>query len=110
MPCPAPPQEHPLYRSTEDSRFNLKKSLKCEKEVQPIDEHGEAEQFVAFPMDGLYTENAGVIFCHPVGDETIISMIEEGIPCLDIAQQFQGIYKAVDNAKAVSFRIISRGA
>jgi len=52
-------------------------------------------------MDGLYTENAGVIFCHPVGDETIISMIEEGIPCLDIAQQFQGVYKAVDNAKAV---------
>ena len=25
---------------------------------------------VVFTMDGLYAENTGAIFCHPVGDET----------------------------------------
>jgi len=28
-------------------------------------------------------------------------MIEEGKPCLDIAQQLQAVYKAVGNAKGV---------
>lgn len=31
----------------------------------------------------------------------IINMIEEGKPCLDVAQQLQAVYKAIGNAKAV---------
>ena len=30
----------------------------------------------------------------------IIAMIEEGKPCLDVAQQMQAVYSAVNNAKA----------
>lgn len=31
----------------------------------------------------------------------IITMIEEGKPCLDVAQQLQAVYKAIGNAKGV---------
>jgi DNA-binding FrmR family transcriptional regulator len=31
----------------------------------------------------------------------IITMIEEGKPCLDVAQQLQAVYRAVGNAKGV---------
>jgi len=31
----------------------------------------------------------------------IINMIEEGKPCLDVAQQLQAVYKAIGNAKGV---------
>ena len=46
------------------------KSFKYEKDVQHVDVHVEVEQFVVFTMDGLYTENPGEIFGHPVGEET----------------------------------------
>lgn len=31
----------------------------------------------------------------------IITMIEEGKPCLDVAQQLQAVYKAIGNAKGI---------
>jgi len=31
----------------------------------------------------------------------IINMIDEGSPCLEVAQQLQAVYKAVGNAKGV---------
>ena len=31
----------------------------------------------------------------------IITMIEEGKPCLDVAQQLQAVYKAIGNAKGL---------
>jgi DNA-binding FrmR family transcriptional regulator len=31
--------------------------------------------------------------------QTIITMIEEGRPCVDLAQQLQAVEKAIDNAK-----------
>ena len=43
-------------RERRDRRFNLDKSIKREKDV-----HGEAEKFVVFTTDGLYTGNVGVI-------------------------------------------------
>ena len=34
----------------------------------------------------------------------VISMIEEGLPCTDVARQLQAVYKAVLNAKQVLIR------
>ena len=31
----------------------------------------------------------------------IVEMIEDGQPCLDVAQQLQAVYKAIGNAKGV---------
>jgi DNA-binding FrmR family transcriptional regulator len=33
--------------------------------------------------------------------QKIIEMIDEGRPCLDVAQQLQAVYKAIGNAKGV---------
>ncbi|WP_275097226.1 metal-sensing transcriptional repressor [Sedimenticola hydrogenitrophicus] len=33
--------------------------------------------------------------------QKIIAMIDQGKPCLDVAQQLQAVYKAIGNAKGV---------